>query len=83
MKASIMTKTILAATLACVKAATTGGAQTDSRFYRPLTLAPADAACGGGGGTDEAAELTPSSCASASTGLARSFTTRVGDLMML
>ena len=42
--------------LACALAATTALGQTDSGFYRPLTLAPADAhSSGGGGAGDDAA----------------------------
>jgi hypothetical protein len=47
-----MKTTIL--TFACALAATTALAQTDSGFYRPLTLAPADAtSSGGGAGVDD------------------------------
>jgi hypothetical protein len=50
------------ATLVCALGATTSHAQTDSGYYRPLTLAPADAASSGGGGAgaeeqDQKAEL--------------------------
>ena len=50
---------------ACALAATTALAQTDSGFYRPLTLAPADASSSGGGGegdeTPREAELAKQS----------------------
>ena len=54
---------LLAAALACALGATTAYAQTESGYYRPLTLAaPADAASSGGGGAggdaeDQQAEL--------------------------
>jgi len=43
----------LALTLACAFAATMARAQTDSPFYQPLTLAPADASSSGGGGAGD------------------------------
>ena len=43
----------LAAALLGAVLLTTAGAQTDSGFYRPLTLAPADANSSGGGGAGE------------------------------
>jgi len=43
--------------LACALAAAAALGQTDSGFYRPLTLAPADAhSSGGGGAGDERAQ---------------------------
>ena len=53
---------LLAAALACALGATAAHAQTQSGFYRPLTLAPADATSSGGGGAeadaaDQQAEL--------------------------
>ena len=49
-------RTTLLLTFACALAATTALAQTDSGFYRPLTLAAADAnSSGGGGAGDETA----------------------------
>jgi len=50
----VKTNTILAAALACALSAATAHAQTDLGYYRPLTLAPADAASSGGGGEDDA-----------------------------
>ena len=47
----------IAAALAAALAATIAQAQTDSGYYRPFTLAPAEPAEGGGGGADDAAEL--------------------------
>ena len=46
-------RTVLLLTFACALAATTAHAQTDSGFYRPLTLAPADARSSGGGGAGD------------------------------
>ena len=43
-------KKLFAATLVCAFAAATAHAQSDSRYYHPLTLAPADDAPTGGGG---------------------------------
>ena len=43
---------LLAAALACTLGATAACAQTQSGFYRPLTLAPADATSSGGGGAE-------------------------------
>jgi len=58
-------RTTLLLTFACALAATTALAQTDSGFYRPLTLAPADASSSGGGGagveTPREAELAKQS----------------------
>ena len=53
---------LIAAALVCALGATTSYAQTESSFYRPLTLAPADATSSGGGGAgaepeDQQAEL--------------------------
>jgi hypothetical protein len=39
--------------LACALGATTASAQTDSGFYHPFTLAPADASSSGGGGAGD------------------------------
>jgi hypothetical protein len=41
---------LIAAVLVCALGAMTSYAQTESSFYRPLTLAPADDPAGGGGG---------------------------------
>jgi hypothetical protein len=58
MKLNTIRTTLLLA-FACALAATTELAQTDSGFYRPLTLAPADARSSGGGGAgDETARET-------------------------
>ena len=56
------TQSLLAAALVCALGATTADAQSDSGFYRPLTLALADATSSGGGGAvddgkNEEAEL--------------------------
>jgi hypothetical protein len=53
---------LIAAALVCALGATTAYAQTESGFYRPLTLAAADATSSGGGGAgaepeDQEAEL--------------------------
>jgi hypothetical protein len=53
---------LLAAALVCALGATTAYSQTQSSYYRPLTLAPDDANSSGGGGTgagveDQEAEL--------------------------
>jgi hypothetical protein len=45
---------LLAAALVCALGATTLHAQTESGFYRPFTLAPADATSSGGGAGEEA-----------------------------
>jgi hypothetical protein len=46
-------RTTLLLTFACALAATSAHAQTDSGFYRPLNLAPADASSSGGGGAGD------------------------------
>jgi len=50
------TQNLIAAALAGALTATMAQAQTDSRYYRPFTLAPAEPAAGGGGGANAAAE---------------------------
>src|SRR5262245_60940683 len=48
---------LLAAGLACLLGTTVASAQTESRYYRPLTLAPAEEPASFGGGEDQQADL--------------------------